>query len=242
LSLSKNKYSLFLLSAVASSPVVTSTNSDLDKLDIFKENKGKSGIYRRVNKKSGKSYIGSSLNLSLRLSQYFSLAVLNRDDSMIIYKALLKYGYSNFSLEILEYCEPSKCIEREQYYIDLLKPEYNISLTARAPMTGRNHSELTKIKMSDGQTGEGNSFYGKIHNEETLKKMSEARKGRLRTEGSGRPSQKIEVFDLTTDIKTTYDSIRDAARALGIRPSGISLYFANNQQNPYKGRYIFKKL
>ena len=51
-------------------------------------------------------------------------------------------------------------------------------------MTGRNHSELTKIKMSGGQTGEGNSFYGKIHNEETLKKMSEARKGRLRTEGS----------------------------------------------------------
>jgi len=161
---------------------------------------------------------------------------------MLINKALLKYGYSNFKIEILEYCEPSKCIEREQYYIDLLKPEYNISLTARAPMTGRNHSELTKIKMSAGQTGEGNSFYGKIHNEETLKKMSEARKGRLRTEGSGRPSQKIEVFDLTTDIKTTYDSIRDAARALGIRPSGISLYFANNQQNPYKGRYIFKKL
>ena len=109
MSLSKNKYSLFLLSAVASSPVVTYTNSDLDKLDIapFKENKGKFGIYRWVNKKSGKSYIpprrprrrggatgaGSSINLSLRLSQYFSFAVLNRDDSMIIYKALLKYGY-----------------------------------------------------------------------------------------------------------------------------------------------------
>lgn len=93
-----------------------------------------------------------------------------RDDSMIIYKALLKHGYSNFSLKILEYCEPSKCVEREQYYIDLLKPEYNISLTARAPMTGRNHSELTKIKISGGQTGEGNSFYGKIHNEENLKK------------------------------------------------------------------------
>jgi hypothetical protein len=31
---------------------------------------------------------------------------------MVIYKALLKYGYSGFKLEILEYCEPSNCIER----------------------------------------------------------------------------------------------------------------------------------
>jgi len=196
LSLSKNKYSLFLLSAVASSPVVTYTNSDQDKLDIFKENKGKSGIYRRVNKKSGKSYIGSSLNLSLRLSQYFSLAVLNRDDSMIIYKALLKYGYYNFTLEILEYCEPSKCIGREQYYLDLLKPEYNILKTAGSTLgfkhteetinkfRTRKHSEETKKRMSEVPRGKRTeeakkrmSEAKKNMTEETKKKMSEAKKG-----------------------------------------------------------------
>jgi hypothetical protein len=160
----------------------------------------------------------------------------------IIYNSLLKNDYSNFSLEILEYCEPSNCLEREQYYIDLLKPKYNLSLTARAPMTGRNHSELTKIKISVAQTGEGNSFYGKIHNEETLKKMGEDRKGCPRPEGSGRPSQKIEVFDLTTDIKTTYDSISDAARALGEKISGISMYLKRNTDKSFKGRYIIKKI
>jgi len=37
-------------------------------------------------------------------------------------------AHSNFKLEILEYCEADRLIilEREQYYIDLLKPEYNI--------------------------------------------------------------------------------------------------------------------
>ena len=60
---------------------------------------------------------------------------------MTINKALLKYGYSatvvgppwngggpqpNFKLEILEYCDSENVIEREQYYLDLLKPEYNI--------------------------------------------------------------------------------------------------------------------
>jgi len=44
----------------------------------------------------------------------------------MIYKALLKYGYSKFSLEILEYCDPKDLTKREQYYLDLLKPNYNI--------------------------------------------------------------------------------------------------------------------
>jgi len=29
-------------------------------------------------------------------------------------------------LEILEYCDPLNIISREQYYLDNLKPEYNI--------------------------------------------------------------------------------------------------------------------
>ena len=40
------------------------------------------------------------------------------------------WGMGEGGTEILEYCEPSKVLEREQYYIDLLKPEYNILKTA----------------------------------------------------------------------------------------------------------------
>jgi len=38
----------------------------------------------------------------------------------MIYKALLKYGYSSFKLDIIEYCKPDIIIEREQYYLDYL--------------------------------------------------------------------------------------------------------------------------
>ena len=38
---------------------------------------------------------------------------------MPIYKAILKYGHSNFIFEIIEYCEPQEAIQREQYYLDL---------------------------------------------------------------------------------------------------------------------------
>jgi group I intron endonuclease len=58
---------------------------------------------------------------------YYSLYSLREvRGSIIIQRALLKYGYSNFTLDILEYCELDVLIEREEYYINILKPEYNI--------------------------------------------------------------------------------------------------------------------
>jgi group I intron endonuclease len=59
---------------------------------------------------------------------------------MAINRALFKYGYSNFTLEIIEYCEPSDVIVREQFYLDLLKPEYNILVKAGSSF-GYQHSE-----------------------------------------------------------------------------------------------------
>jgi len=65
--------------------------------------------------------------------------------SSAIYSALLKHGYSKFSLDIIEYCESNVLIKREQYYIDQLKPEYNICKKAGYTL-GFRHSEATKAK------------------------------------------------------------------------------------------------
>jgi len=108
-------------------PVIIYTNADKNKSVICEENKNKSGVYMWINNINGKSHVGSSISLSNKFSIYYSLRELKKvKGSIIIYRALSKYGYSNFSLNILEYCEPSLLISREQYYIDLLKPEYNI--------------------------------------------------------------------------------------------------------------------
>jgi len=55
-------------------------------------------------------------------------------------------------------------------------------------------------------------------------------------------SQQIQVLDEKTNKTTTYNSIREAARALNIHKSVIDNYFIRNQQKPYKGQYTFKKL
>jgi len=74
--------------------------------------------------------VGSATNLSKRFRVYYSQLIieqiLNRSKSRIL-SAILKYGYSKFTIEILEYCNSKQdLIKREQYYIDLLNPEYNI--------------------------------------------------------------------------------------------------------------------
>jgi hypothetical protein len=106
-------------------------------------------------------------------------------------------------------------------------PEYNIAKEPGAPMSGRNHSEETKQIMSD--------VHKKIDHSGRFKT------GEPRPEGAGSPSQQIEVIDNKNNQTTSYDSIHEAARALNIKQSRISMYFVRNQKKPYKGQYTFKK-
>ena len=179
--------------------------------------------------------MGSANDLYRRFRIYYSLLsiekILNKSKSHIL-GAILKYGHSKFILEILEYCDSKDLIKREQYYIDLLKPEYNILKIAGSSF-GRAHTKETKAKIAL-------AMLGKKHSDETRKKISEQRLGKSRPKGSGRPSQKIEVLDLLTNERTIYDSIGATALALGIKQSTISSYFHRNQQNPYKGRFLSK--
>ena len=91
-------------------------------------------------------------------------------------------------------------------------------------MYGQNHSDESKKIISEAKKGENNPNYGK------------------KVEGSGKPSQVIEVSDIKNNTTTSYNSINEAARALNINHTRIVMYFANNQTKPYKGRYTFKKL
>jgi group I intron endonuclease len=116
---------------------------------IYKENNRKSGIYRWVNLINGSTYIGSAADLTRRLRDYFSPKWLMKEslkNNSIIYRALLKNGYSNFRLEILEYCEKDIIIERENYYFDVLKPTYNICLVAGSSL-GRVTKDSTRFKL-----------------------------------------------------------------------------------------------
>ena len=143
--------------------------------DILKENKGKSGIYMLTNKLTNDIYIGQSVDISKRFRNYFNLNYIKSKGSFIISRALIKYGYSNFSVTILEYCDKSDLIIREQYYFNKLNSQYNI---LKIPGSYRDfkHSEETKTKISKSLKGiykkEKSALFGRTHTEETRKLMS----------------------------------------------------------------------
>jgi group I intron endonuclease len=200
--------------------------------------------------------VGSSVNLGRRFSQYFNVNNLTRQNYMAICRGLLKYGYSGFYLEILEYCDSSELLTREKHYMDILKPKYNISAEPSHPFLGRNHSDETKAKLSTffkgkvypERTGENNPFFGKTHPDDTRNKISEAKKGISlpkfsdehkskksaammgKNKGENSPlSQKILVIDVLTDDSTIYPSMRVVAPKFTTTGSTIKVFAENGK-------------
>ena len=84
------------------SPLIRYENAEESKSLIFKENTNKSFVYRWVNKINGKEYLGSTANAKKRLNTYFNKKTL-QGVNMPVYKAILKYGHSNFIFEIIAF-------------------------------------------------------------------------------------------------------------------------------------------
>ena len=82
-----------------------------------------SGIYKITNIITGDFYIGSSKNIKHRWVDHRSPSVWKLRPRMKLYQAFIKYGLNNFTFEIIE--ETKDLHNREQYYIEKLKPSYN---------------------------------------------------------------------------------------------------------------------
>lgn len=92
-------------------------------LDSFKN---KAGIYIFINKVNKKFYIGKSNDLLTRIKFYTKNALDTNFSNSKIFKALGKYGFNNFAFSIIEYCPIEELRDREQHYIDMMQPQYNI--------------------------------------------------------------------------------------------------------------------
>ena len=99
----------------------------------------------------------------------------NRSNTLL-QQAIEKYGLASFSIEILELCDKTILIEREQFFFSLFDNKYNLSPTAGSPL-GTTRSAVTRQKLSEAFSGEQNPFFGKSHTLETRQKMSDAQGG-----------------------------------------------------------------
>lgn len=85
-------------------------------------------------------------------------------------------------------------------------------------MFGKHHSEETKRKMSETRSGEKHPMFGKHHSEETRRKISEARTGVYNT----KKSKKVRQYTKDGDFVAEYPSVNEVERKLGLSASNIS--------------------
>lgn len=176
--------------------------------------KNSSGIYQIQSRISDKIYIGSASNLRSRKYNHFKKLRDKNHENCLLQNHYNKYGKNDLIFGVIESItqKQNECIldfrkrllEREQYYIDNLKPKLNIAKIAGSPLgitrsekfkqkrRGENNvskrlevkqkqSEARKYywKNTDRPCGEMNPFFGKKHSVKTKQKISNANKGKL---------------------------------------------------------------
>jgi group I intron endonuclease len=182
-----------------------------EKLTISLENRGSSGVYALICKVNNKFYVGSSVNLVNRLLDYMQPAYLAQHTNRLILRALVKYGLRNYYFIVLETCHGTDTLQREQYWLDLLEPEYNLSPTAgstlgvplsketkaklRAAHLGKTHSPETRKLMSETRRGPNNPWFGKSPSEETRALLSASKQGALHPNfGKNRSAETVALM------------------------------------------------
>lgn len=108
-------------------------------------------VYCIVNLITQQIYVGSTVNFYMRVNEHLTGFVRNNHYNKYLKRAALKYGINNFQFFKLENLGSSLSkkllIEREQYYIDILKPEYNLLPNAYSHF-GARRTQQCKDKIS----------------------------------------------------------------------------------------------
>lgn len=161
---------------------------------LFKNKVPQSGVYCIENTKNGKIYIGSSKNIYQRLHVHRVYLNNKTHQNIKLQNSWSKHSEDNFICYSLEHCEHNNLTIREQYWIDTLKPWYNITLN----VIRNTLSEESRKKIS-----------------ETLKKGY--KDGTIKLTRI-RP---VKVFDINGNYIQTFSLIKECAEYLNICHTSI---------------------
>ena len=209
-------------------------------------------IYKIVSKKTKKCYIGSAKKFNRRKSAHLWHLKKGSHHSSYLQNHVNKYGLDDIVFEILAFVDILELVEKEQYYIDLFRPEFNISKNAYSTLGVKCSEEKKELlkKLFTGRKAtpeavEANRL-GQLKRlpptEETRRKISLANKGRVVSEDfkiKNLFSQKTrkEVICLDTNVK--YPSLRAASRNLNIPKEQIRYVCEGKHTHARKLKFKF---
>lgn len=148
------------------------------------------GIYCFTNKINNKKYIGQSRDIENRIKNHHKIEYNNPSNGCYntkFYQALRKYGFDNFTIEILEECPIEKLNEREIYWIEY----YN------------------SYKEGYNSTLGGTNLPDSIKSKETEEKRAKTREKNKSLQAENHPRARLtneEVYDLRLKYATGYSA------------------------------------
>lgn len=177
-----------------------------------------SGIYCIINLVNSKIYVGSTYLIYKRLREHLGLLRNNKHHSKHLQYSFNKYGEEQFYSIILEVCNISILEQREEYWINLLKADYNQILT-----------NLSRPALS----------YSTEQKEQVSNKLKEAHKsGKFNNK-----KHKIYVYTLEGCFIKEYESKKLCAKELKMNISNIHDYFKGkiNQCKGFQFRLEYRE-
>lgn len=135
------------------------------------------GIYKITNIINGKTLIGQSWDVYKRLGIHRRLATLNQHHNPHFQNAWHKYGERSFKMEGIFLCPIQDLDEAEINFIRNYKSlnsqyGYNVLSGGRR----HKHTEETKRKIAEAESGNKNWNYGGHHSKEAIQKMKNTHK------------------------------------------------------------------
>ncbi len=158
-------------------------------------------IYKITNTANNKSYIGVT-NYAKPIRRWKKHILISKNKTLYLtngsfrdlHQAIVDFGVSSFTFEVLEECSTRMGFKREQYWIKFHNTfgdaGYNKTAGGRG-FNGRTHSNETKEKLSDLNKGKyagaDNPFFGQHHTEEAKAKIAAGNRKKIFNRGVDNP-------------------------------------------------------
>ena len=111
-------------------------------VDTRKEYRSISGIYTITNKNNGKTYIGSSIDIGNRWGEHLCTLRKNTHCNGHLQRSWNKHGEDAFEFKVIKLTQD--LLDAEIYFVDQIKPAYNIRHVERHLLSEETKQKLRK--------------------------------------------------------------------------------------------------
>jgi group I intron endonuclease len=205
----------------------------------------KPGIYKIQNLVSNKVYVGSSINVSVRITAHKNSLRQNKHINTHLQHSYNKYGLLHFVFQVIEYCSEDELCTKEEYYINYYKSnqrQYGYNLEYYH-VGRKRHSEESKQKISKSNKGKRLGYKPTPEEIERIREIgkrpksiehrnniSKSRLGLKRKpfsqewllKMSNAGSKYWDVYDFDNTLLYTNIKTRDLAKKLNITPCSVT--------------------